>query len=277
MRVQYSFSSRRTGKIDNINKQREKIPNMVRNMIRICDIILEVLDARFIDRTQNNFLEGLIKKSNKKLIYVINKMDLVDLEKKKLELKEHKIYPYVLISCRQRRGIRVLRDRIKIEAKRVETDKKIIHIGIIGYPNTGKSSLINLITGKNTAKTASEPGFTKKLKKIKLTEGILIFDTPGVIPDSEYSMTSSEKMAAHTLVNARDYNKVKNPDFIINTLLQEYPGKLEEFYGVKDTDVGDFLEGIGKKKNFLLKGGIVDIDRTSRFILKEWQEGKIKF
>lgn len=278
MRVRYNFSSRKTGHIENIRKQREKFPSMVRNMIRICDIILEVLDARFIDKTQNKVLESLILRNNKKLFYVINKLDLVDKAIKKKEISEKNLYPYIFISCKNRVGIAELRNKIKIAAKRVKTEKKVIHIGIIGYPNTGKSSLINLLTGKSSAKTASEPGFTKRLKKIKLTEGIVLFDTPGVIPDSEYSMTSSEKMAHHAMVNARDYNKVKNPDFIINTVMQEYPGKIEEFYNIDAKgNAEELIDKLGKKKNFLLKGGVIDVDRTSRFILKEWQEGKIKF
>ena len=59
--------------------------------------------------------------------------------------------------------------------------------------------------------------------------------------------------------------------------MQDYPGILEKFYGISaEKDSEKLLEELGRKKGFLLKGGIVDVDRTSRFILKEWQEGKIK-
>jgi ribosome biogenesis GTPase A len=218
----------------------------------------------------------MIKRKSKKLIFVINKIDLVDRKKLHEELNEKNIYPYVLVSCKNRFGSRLLRDRIKIEAKRIVSRFNIRHVGVIGYPNTGKSSLINFLIGRTASRTASEPGFTKSLKKIRLTSEIVLFDTPGVIPDSDYSSSVRDKLAQHAMVNARDYNKVRDPDFIIYKIMQEYPNRIESFYGVEsDGDPEILLEKVGRKKFFIKKGNLVDIDRTARFILKDWQEGKI--
>jgi ribosome biogenesis GTPase A len=277
MRVKYSFSSRRTGNISNIKKQREKFPKIVLNMLRICDIILEVLDARFIGRTRNLYIEDKIARAGKKLIYIINKIDLVNREELKKELREKNIYPYALISCKKRIGGVDLRNIIKIEAKRVKTRFNRIQVGIIGYPNTGKSSLINFLTGSGSAKTGKQPGFTKGMQKIKLTAGILLIDTPGVIPDIEYSDSMRENVARHAIVNARSYNDVKEPEFIVHKIMQDFPEILDKYYNINSNgDAEILIESLGKKKLFLIKGGLVDVDRTARFILRDWQEGKIR-
>src|SRR3989338_8231036 len=81
MRVRYSFSSRHTGRLKNIKKQREKFPNLLRKVIEFSDIILEILDARFIDETRNLVIEEAIKERDKIIIYIFNKIDLIDKEK----------------------------------------------------------------------------------------------------------------------------------------------------------------------------------------------------
>ena len=280
MRVRYSFSSKRTGHIENIDKQRKKYPDVVTEILKISDIILEVLDARFIEDTRNIELEEEVKKKGKKLIYVLNKCDLVDVPKKRLEMKELGLYPYVFISCTTRKGAKELRTKLKIEAKRVvlpHEEMRRFQVGIIGYPNTGKSSLINFLTGSGAARVGAEAGFTKGMQKIRLTAEILILDTPGVIPAKDYSHQKQEMISQHAKISARDANKVKRPDVVIQTIMNEYGPIIEEYYGVKVNGDGDLLiEEIGRKKNLLKKGGIVDEDRTAREILKDWQEGRIR-
>ncbi|MEI7718328.1 MAG: GTPase [archaeon] len=280
MRVRYSFSSKRTGHLENIDKQRKKYPDVVTEILKISDIILEVLDARFIEDTRNPDIEEQVKKKGKKLIYVLNKCDLVDVPKKKLEMKALGLYPFVFVSCTTRKGSKELRDKLKIEAKRVimpHEEMKRFQVGIIGYPNTGKSSLINFLTGTGSAKVGAEAGFTKGMQKIRLTSDILILDTPGVIPAKDYSHQKQEMISQHAKISARDANKVKRPDMVIQKLVEEYGPILEEHYGVVANGDGDLLiEEVGKKRNLLKKGGVVDEDRTARAILTDWQEGKIK-
>ena len=276
-RVRYSFSSRRTGHTENIRKQKEKIPKLVKDIVEISDIVLEILDARFIQETRNRELEKLIKLKGKKIIYVLNKADLVDLKSKIQEIGLLEISPYIFVSCKERKGVSRLRDYIKAEAKKTHITDRKVQVGIIGYPNTGKSSLINILSRKSSAGTASEAGFTRGVQKIGLTSNIVILDTPGIIPESEYSHTREEAIKKQVKVGARTSNRIRNPEMFISELMRTHSTQIEKFYGIDakgDTEV--LIEQLGRKRNFLRKGGVVDEDRTSRTIIKDWQEGRIR-
>ena len=256
---------------------------MVKDVVRISDIVLEVLDARFIEETRNLEVEKDILDKGKILVYVFNKSDLIDVDEAKKSLPRW-MRPYVFVSATKGIGLRNLKARIKIDAKRilsgnkeVVSDMKIrrVQVGVIGYPNAGKSSVINFITRRGVAKTAKQAGWTKGMQKIRMSENILVLDTPGVIPDSKYS-TEKNSFAKDVKVGARTYNNVKNPEDGVFYLMGEHSEVIEEFYGVEaDGDSEILIEKLGKKKGFLGKGGKVDIDRTARVILRDWQEGRI--
>lgn len=271
MKPRYSFSSRRTGRMDNIRKQRQKYPALAKKIIEDSDILLEVLDARFVEETRNREVEEAIKRKGKKIIYVLNKADLIE------KTSKQEFYPYVFVSCTLRKGIKELRNLIKIQAKGVKKESERVNVGLIGYPNTGKSSLINLLIGKNSAKTAPEAGFTKGLQKLKLSAGILLIDSPGIIPASQYSAVNREAIAIHTKFGGRSYNQVKEPELVVSELIKEFPESFKKFYKINfDSDPEILMETLGKRKGFLKKGGEPDEDKTARQILRDWQEGKIK-
>jgi len=282
MKPRFSFSSRRTGKLENIRKQKKKYPELAKKIIEDSDIILEILDARFIEETRNSEIEESIKKKKKRIIYVINKSDLVSKKPKQ------DFYPYVFVSCTLRKGIKDLRDLIKREAKQVKKEEipssenqtkedERVNVGIIGYPNTGKSSLVNLLIGKNSAKTAPEAGFTKGLQKLRLSPGIVLIDSPGIIPEVAYSPIKRDIITQYTKLGGRSYNQVKEPEIIVSDLIKEFPDVFEKFYKIDfESDPEILIEKLGKQKGFLKKAGEVDEDKTARMILRDWQEGKIK-
>lgn len=272
MRPRYSFSSRHTGQArdpKNYNKKREEYLSLAERVVNSSDIILQVLDARFIKDTRNQDLEENIKKKNKVLLYVINKSDLKD----KIDLLPK---PYVIVSCKERKGIKKLRDKIKELASKIVKEDKVT-VGVIGYPNTGKSSLINILIGKKSAGTGAIAGFTKGIQKLKLSEGIMLLDTPGIIPKKEYSNNQLKLLAKHAKINARNYSQVKDPESIVTELINEFPGILEEFYNIDaNGDSEILLETIGRQRNMLKKGNEINIDQVARMIIKDWQEGKIR-
>ena len=286
MRPRYSFSSRRTRKVEKMTKQKQKYPDLVSKIVDTSDIILEILDARFPDQTRNPELEQQITQQNKKIVYVLNKSDLTN----KKNLYKIKLSPKIAISCKNRTKIKDLRDLIKRVAKQVkkiekrtlkgdkiiETDENKIKVGVIGYPNTGKSSILNLLAGKKSAGVGSDAGFTKGIQKIKLSENIILLDTPGVIPKDQYSTSKKSKIAEHTIFGGKSYTQVKEPELVVHQMMQKFPEKLQEYYKIKAKSSEHLIEKLGRQKGFLKKGNKVNEDQTARQILKDWQLGEIK-
>lgn len=263
------------GKSERTNKHWVPVPSIVDSIINEADLILEILDARFIEKTRNIPMEKKVKKLGKNLIYVLNKSDLVDLQKIRSAIETGELKPNLFISTRDRKGAGFLKRMIKIEARKIK--KETVNIGVIGYPNTGKSSLINFLTGRSAARTSSEAGYTKGMQKVRLSKGVYLIDTPGIIPLYEKSKTNRELVAKHSQIGAITWDKAKDPDFVVARMIKEYPNIIEEYYKIDangDSEV--LINELGKKLHFLKKGNEVDEVRTAKHILREWQEGKIK-
>jgi len=265
--------------IDPHNQHKKAVPGVVREVIRISDVILEILDSRFLDETRNPEIETVMKELNKRVVYVLNKADLRDIDELKAEAEKKKLFPYVVVSCKNKIGKGHLIERIKIEARRVLSEKKykIAHVGVIGYPNAGKSSLINYLTGRNVAATSPEAGFTKGMKKIRLSKGILLLDTPGVIPEKESASRSLNDLQKHSKINAKTLSKIKDPELTVDGLMKGNPGLFEKHYKIDaNGDSEKLIEELGRRSHLLLTGNRVNMDRVARKIIQEWQEGKIK-
>ena len=278
MRVKHSFSARltqKTRKPSYTNKHSVAFPTQAKEVIRTSDIILEILDSRFIDKTRNKELEEEVKKAGKKIIFVLNKVDLIEVKNLKMNYDLSSIKPYVLFSSKNRIGRMRLREIINIEAKK--SNFKKARVGVIGYPNTGKSSVINTLSGGKKVGTSSQAGFTKAIHKVRFNKNIIISDSPGVIFSGDENSLVANVVNKHVEIGVKDYGKVKYPEFVVNDIMKKHKEIFDEYYGVNsNNDLENLLQTLGKKWNFLKKGGIVDKDRVSRKILKAWQEGKIR-
>ena len=262
-------------KPDYINKHKESVPSLIDQVINEADIVLEILDSRFIETTRNIEIERKIKDLGKILIYIFNKSDLVDIGKLKTDQDLGELKPNMFFSSINRKGSATLRRLIKMQVKKIKKD--IVNIGVIGYPNTGKSSMINLLVGRSIAKTSSEAGFTKGIQKIKISDGVYLIDTPGIIPVEEKVHGDRKLLAKHSKIGAVTWYKAKDPDVIVFEIMKEYPGVLESHYGIHaEGDVETLIEKLGRRLHYLKKGDEVDEDRTAKHILREWQEGKIR-
>lgn len=240
---------------------------IVNKVILDADILLLVLDARLIDETRNKEIEDRIISHGKPLIYVVTKCDLV--QKEDIEKYKSKLKPLVFISSKEFFGVNLLREKIIIEGKRIGKEK--VRVGVLGYPNVGKSSLINAMNGRHSASTSINSGQTKGVQLVKESARIMFLDTPGVIPYME------KDDVKHAMTCSVDYNKAKNPDVVVDELFTKFPGLIESHYGIEHSDEAeDMISDIAEKKKILKKGGIPDIERAARAILKDWQTGTIK-
>lgn len=243
---------------------------VVKDIIRKADVILEVLDARFPELTRIRKLEGYAYFFKKPVIYVVNKADLVSKTTLEKNIREFPGPDTVVISAKKLKGINGLIKKIKSKTK-IEDVK----VAVIGYPNTGKSSLINKLSSGGKARTSSESGFTKGLQLIAGKDNLRLFDTPGIVP-----FRDRDELRLG-LVSGISPSKLKNPDIVayklVSIFMKNNPGVLEKAYGV-DTKLNpeDFLIELGKKNYMLMKGGIVDERRAAIQFLNDFHKGKIK-
>lgn len=241
--------------------------HIVIDVIKKSDLVLIVLDARFPDESRNIAIERKINSLNKKFIYILNKVDLVN--ETILKEKTKDLEPKVFMSSKFNLGTKMLRTEISESTK-----KRPIYVSVVGYPNTGKSALINCLKQKKAARVSPMSGLTRGIQKIKISEGIYLIDTPGVIP---LSVKSDSRRA---ITNIKNPENIKDIDLvamdIIDIFIKKNPKKLEKFYGVKIRKNSEkTLEAISKKLNHLKKLGELDIERTARKIIFDWQRGKL--
>jgi len=248
---------------------------LVMDVIRRADILLEVVDARFPDETRNNYVEEQIIRADKPFIIVLNKCDLVSKEKlEKTKSRFSKFVPAVFVSGKDRFGTTILRHKILevVEASTI-MDRDIL-VGCLGYPNTGKSSVINSVSGKHKAGTSSISGHTKGVQHVNAGSRIKFIDTPGVIPSNEFDEIMQGLLGIKDATHLKDTVGVAMK--IIEVMCSENKAELESFYKVDigDLDVYESLEVIGKRNNFLKKRGEIDETRTAIRIINDWQKGQ---
>ena len=152
--------------------------------------------------------------------------------------------------------------------------KAEIVVGVLGYPNVGKSSIINALAHKKKVKVSKKAGTTHGIHWVKVTNEIKLIDSPGVIP-----LVKGDEVR-YGLIGAKT-DKIKDPSIVAHALIKLFlknnPKNFNEFYGIEiNEDVDDVIEQIGKKKSYLLKGNNVDEFRTSSDIIRDWQSGRLK-
>ncbi len=244
----------------------------VRKVLEDADLVLEVADAREPIETRNKRLEELAEKLGKPIVLVLNKCDLVPFEileawKKFLERE----YPTVFISAKHRLGTRKLMVYIKRYSPRLP-----VRVAVVGYPNVGKSTIINYLKGKHVAQTSPVPGWTRGEQLVKAKSWLYVVDTPGVIPVEEV-----KDEALLIIKGAVDPARLQDPVYpaikLIERILKFNPTAFLERYGTDSKDPMQIIEWVAKKRGLLLRGGKPNIEEAARAIIKDWIEGKLTY
>ena len=300
-------------KLNIINKDlsRKAYIKVLDQVIENSDVILEVLDARDPLSCRNKELENKIKsgKYSKKIILILNKIDLIPVQnaidwQKYLSnefpcvlfksntqsqsnnlsqsnlfdknLKEQKDYISEILKGNKSIGGEELLNILKNYSRIDEGTKSNIVVGVIGIPNVGKSSLINSLTrGKNVG-VSNTPGFTKGLQEVILDNNLRLLDCPGVV------MSNDENNILHNVIRTED---IKEPLEVVGKILKKMT--MDYFLKTYNLDIS-ILKGseltlekvvylVGEKLKKYKKGGIVDLDKSARIIINDWNLGKLKY
>jgi nuclear GTP-binding protein len=305
---EYANVSQQKQKRDTSRKAFDKI---FKEVIDSADVVLYVLDARDPEGTRSKEVERTIMSSdggNKRLILVLNKIDLVPppvLRAWMTHLKRYfptiplrasnpapnaKTFDHKALTVKG--SSEVLFRALKSYAQSKQL-KRSISVSVIGYPNVGKSSVINALTsrlgGRGTAcAVGAEAGVTTGMQEVKLDNKLKILDCPGIVFPSQH-LSKTDEQARLILLNAVPPKDIEDPLPAVKLLLERLSAspdlldKLHQVYALPPLMTGaggdtltDFLVQVARKRGRLGKGGVPNLHGAAQAVLTDWRDGRIQ-
>ena len=249
--------------------------------LKSTDMVIEMLDARLPASSQNPLLAQLSR--GKPKLYLLNKQDLADPELTRVWLAELQNRPNIsalALDASERQAAQKITAACRALVPHRQGIDRPLRVLICGIPNVGKSTLINGMIGKKSAKTGNEPGITKTEQRLLLADDFWLYDTPGmlwpkiIVPQSGYNLAASGAVGR----NALDEETVALE--LLNYLRQHYLPQLQARYQAdpeespswQDTD---WLEWIGRRRGALLGGGRINYQKAAENTLTDFRDGQI--
>lgn len=262
----------------------KKTRESIEKSLTLVDIVFELIDARIPISSRNPIIDNIL--GNKPRIVILNKSDLASEEGNKLweEYFFKKGLKVVCIDALSGNGIdRLIRLSNQLyEEKKQNYEKRgvisrPIRAMILGIPNVGKSTLINTLAKKKSAKTGNKPGITKSNQWIKTKSNLELLDTPGILwpkfEDKQVGLNLAFTGAIKDEILDRETLTLK----LIETLAKNFPNLLKSRYNVEiiDKTYLEIMVEIGRKRGALVKGGEIDYSKVSNIVLDEFRKGVI--
>ena len=257
-----------------------KAEKQLKEQINLVDVVIEILDARIPWSSRYPNIETLV--GTKPRLILLNKADTCDLtltKKWQEKIKKETGYP-VLLTCAHN-----FKDINLIVSKAIELSEpaiqKLMAKGllrrparamIVGMPNVGKSSIINKLTKSSKTKTGAKAGVTRQQQWVRINPKLDLLDTPGIIPTKQENQEQAVKLAFVSSVSENAYS----PEPVAQALLDmlsggKYKDIVAEHYKTNDLT----LENIAVSRNWILKSESPDTERTAKYVLKDFREGRI--
>ncbi len=256
-----------------------KAMRMMREHLSLVDGVVFVLDARCPAASFNPKLKKIA--NNKPVLYVLNKGDLADeradILLKIIREKGGAAVKINAVNASSKRDITGAIEKLVAEKRQRALEKgqtKVFRFMVAGVPNTGKSTLINLLAGSKRAETGDKAGVTRGKKWIRC-DGFELLDTPGTMPPA----FENQYLARHLAFVGSINDDILDIDDIALALLEEcyakYPARLYERYGVEGGTPLDMLETVCKRRGFMLRGGEYDYERGERAVIDDFRKGRL--
>ena len=252
--------------------------------LKLVDAVCEIVDARIPISSRNPDIDAIC--GSKPRIVVLNRMDLADPEatKRWAAYFKNKGMAVVITDCKTRRGINdfvpaarsVLKEKLERDAARGMT--RPMKVMVVGIPNVGKSTLINQISGRKGAKAENRPGVTRGKQWVTVDASLQLLDTPGILWPKFEDPNVGLMLAFTGAVKENVIDIEELSTRLMELLWKYYPQVVMDRYGVEaepDMPGYELLELAGKKRGYLMSGGVVNTERMAKVLLDEYRAGKL--
>ncbi|PYI12578.1 hypothetical protein BO78DRAFT_457021 [Aspergillus sclerotiicarbonarius CBS 121057] len=296
---------------------RRAFDKVFKQVVDAADVVLYVLDARDPEGTRSKEVERAIMSAdggNKRLILILNKIDLVPppvLKGWLVHLRRY--FPTLPLKASNGTANAHSFDHKQLSVKGTSETlfralksyahnkqmKRSISVGVIGYPNVGKSSVINALTARlnkgssNACPTGAEAGVTTSLRSVKLDSKLKLIDSPGIVfPNAgnkgDKKKKKQEEHARLILLNAVPPKQIEDPIPAVSLLLkrlstsEDLIAKLLQVYNIPPLipsggdQTHDFLIHVARKRGRLGKGGVPNLDAAAMTVITDWRDGRIQ-
>ncbi len=260
-----------------------KAQKEIKEILPQIDVVIEVCDARLPFSSENPLITDI--RGDKPLIKILNKSDLADSQLTQIWLEylesQHNVKAIALTTDKPSLAKTIPALIRKLVPNKDEAGKQINAV-IMGIPNVGKSTLINTLVGKVKAKVGNEPAVTKGQQRIRLDDGLYLFDTPGMLWPKIANENSGYRLAVSGAVKDTAFEHDDIAYFAAQYLLQAYSERLMTRYNLAELPEHeeDLIEAIGRKRGCVRSGGHVDMHKASVILINEIRDktlGAISF
>jgi len=251
--------------------------------LKLIDLIIELLDARVPNASRNPDISAL--GSGKARLVLLNKADLADesVNQKWLAYERESGKTVMLVNSLSKTSLKDIRAMINEACKeRIERNirrgfkNRPIRAMVAGIPNVGKSTFINTVAGRASARTGNKPGVTKGKQWIHLGRGLDLLDTPGILWPKFEDPKVGEDLALIGSINHDLLDRGELSLTLIRFLADRYPGVLTEKYEANEReDPYEILRQIAVRRNCIAKGGQLSLEKASDILLEEFRNGKL--
>ncbi len=262
----------------------KKASNLIEEKSKYVDFFIYLLDARVIKSSMNKYLLDKIK--DKKKMFLVSKADLAsDLDNKKWSEELNKDGNIALfVDLKNQKSIDLILKNIDlmVEEKRNKMLKKgiknfTIKSMVVGIPNVGKSTFINLLSKRSVAKAENRPGLTRNITWIKVNKNFELLDTPGILlPKFENEINAINLALIGTI--KEDVLPLDDLfDHLMDIIRLDYSNLFYEKYNIslEDKNNLEVIEMLSKKRGYILKNNELDLMRCKKVILNDFKNGKL--
>lgn len=266
-----------------------KTRRLIQENLKGIDVVVEILDARIPLSSKNPLIDQLIK--GKQRLVILNKADLADDHITNAWMSwfdaQEETKSIKVNSLTDAKGIRKIITETLENLTKEKRERKLnkgirsfsMRVMIVGIPNVGKSTFINALVGKQSAKVGNKPGVTRGKQWIRLSQEIEIMDTPGILWPKFEDPEAGMRLALTGAIKDDIFDFETSSQKLLSWLKTHYPASLAERYKLSAEDMEQpesrLQELIGEKRGCLLSGGRIDVKKTATIIITEFRKGSL--